>query len=106
MKRSLSSRAAGIRDYLDKQNDLSADPMTLYKYSLAAAQWTAVRLMIDEGTGTLADEHRFADLTNVLKALSEQVGLGRDLTDSRGFLVRDPARIVCGTWQEAAAEGW
>ena len=79
--------------------------MKLYKYSLAAAQWNAVRLLIDKGTGALADDRRFADLTNVLETLSEQVGLGRDLTDSRGFLVRDPQRMICASWQEAA-EGW
>jgi hypothetical protein len=105
MKPSLSSRAAAIRDYLDKQNDLSADPMKLYKYSLAAAPWESVRLLIDSGRGTPADDQRFADLTDVLETLSEQVGLGGDLTDSRGFLVRDPSRIICDTWQEAA-EGW
>jgi hypothetical protein len=67
MKPSISSRAARIRDYLDKQNDLSADPMTLYKYSLAAAQWDSVRLLIDSGRGTPVDDQRFADLTNVLR---------------------------------------
>lgn len=58
--------------------------------------------MIDSGRGTPTDDHRFADLTTFFKALSEQVGLGRDLTDSRGFLIRDPSSIVCDTWQEAA----
>jgi hypothetical protein len=105
MKRSLSSRAVSIRDYLDKENDLSADHLTLYKYSITAAQWESVRLLIDSGRGTPADDQRFADLTTILKALSEQVGLGRDLTDSRGFLMRDPSRIVFDTWQEAV-EGW
>jgi hypothetical protein len=40
-----------------------------------------------------------------LRAFSEQIGLGGQLTDSRGFLVGDPSRIVCDSWQEAA-EGW
>ena len=43
-----------------------------------------------------------ADLTNVLRALSKEIGLGEDLTDSRGFLVRDPSRIICDDWRQAA----
>jgi hypothetical protein len=37
MKRSLSSRAVSIRNYLDKQNDLSADHLTHFKFSITAA---------------------------------------------------------------------
>ncbi len=105
MRESLSDRAAAIRDHLDKQDDLSADPATLYKYSITAAQWEAVRLLIDNGKGTPADDKRLAELTNALRAFSEQIGLGSQLTDSRGFLVSDPSRIICDSWQEAAA-GW
>jgi hypothetical protein len=104
MIESLRNRAAAIRDYLDKR-DLSIDPTMLYRYSVTAAQWEAVRLFIDRGNVTPADDRRFADLTNVLRALSEQIGLGGELTDSRGFLIGDPSRIICDTWQEAA-EGW
>jgi hypothetical protein len=77
----------------------------LYKFSITAAQWDAVRLLIDRGKGTPADDRRFADLTDVLRALSKEIGLGEDLTDSRGFLVRDPSRIICDSWQKAAT-GW
>jgi hypothetical protein len=102
MKRSLSSRAVSIRHYLDKQNDLSADHLTHFKFSITAAPGESVRLLIDSGRGTSDDDRRLADLTTIFKALSEQVGLGRDLTDSRGFLIRDPSRLICDTWQEAA----
>jgi hypothetical protein len=78
------------------------EPVTLYKFSVTAAQWEAVRLLIDKGKGTPADDRRFADLTNVLRALSKEIGLGEDLTDSRGFLVRDPSRIICDDWRQAA----
>jgi hypothetical protein len=53
--------------------------------------------LIDSGRGTSDDDRRFADLTTIFKALSEQFGLGRDLTDSRGFLIRDPSRLICDT---------
>ena len=105
MRGSLSNCAAAIRDYLDKQDDLHASAATIYKYSITTAQWEALRLLIDKGKGTPADDKRFADLTRVLQALSQEVGLGPDLTDARGFLRRDPSRIISDTWQEAA-EGW
>jgi hypothetical protein len=105
MRESIKNRAAAVRDYLDRQDDLSATAATMYRYSVTAAQWEAMRLLIDKGKGTLADDHRFADLGDALRALSNQVGLGSELTDSRGFLRRDPSRIICQTWQEAA-EGW
>ena len=99
------NRAAAIRDYLDKADDLCTDPSTLYRFSVTAAQWEAVRLLIDSGRGTPADDRRLADLTTVLRALGERIGLGGELTDDRGFLVYDPSRIILDTWQEAA-EGW
>jgi hypothetical protein len=103
MHEALVNRAYAIRDYLGKH--LSADPATLYNFSITAAQWEAVRLLIDKGKGTPADDRRFADLTTVLRALSRRIGLGDELTDERGFLMLDPARIILDSWQEAA-EGW
>jgi hypothetical protein len=105
MRESIKNRAAAIRHYLNNQDHLSVEPVMLYKFSITAAQWEAVRLLIDKGNGTPADDRRFADLTHVLRALSKQIGLGEDLTDSRGFLIYDPSRIICKTWQEAA-ERW
>jgi hypothetical protein len=117
MRESLGNRAAAVRDYLDKQDDLSADPATLYKYSITAAQWEAVRLLIDKGKGTPADDRRFADLSGVLRALTQQIGLGTctdkdkgehgipGLTWPGGWLPRDASRIIDATWQQAA-EGW
>jgi hypothetical protein len=105
MRGSIKNRAACIRWYLDRQDELSADPATIYRYSVAAAQWEAVRLLIDRGKGTAADDRRFADLSRVLQTLSEQVGLDGALTMPGGFLPRDPSYLIEATWQEAA-EGW
>jgi hypothetical protein len=105
MRESIKHRAACIRDYLDRQDDLAADPATMYRYSVTAAQWEAVRLLIDRGKGTPADDKRFDDLSQVLKALTKQIGLGDDITGWNGFLPRDPSRLIEKTWQEAA-EGW
>jgi hypothetical protein len=103
VRESIKDRTASIRDYLDRQDDLHADRATIYRYSITAAQWEAMRLLIDKGRGSPADDRRFTDLGGVLKALSRQIGLGDDLTGWRGFLPRDPQRLICGTWQEAAA---
>ena len=105
MRESIKSRAACIRQYLDNQDDLSADAAAIYRYSVTAAQWEAVRLLIDKGKGTAADDRRFAELSDVLKTLSERVGLGGALTMPSGFLPRDSSRLINKTWQEAA-EGW
>jgi hypothetical protein len=105
VRESIKSRAAQIRDYLAKQDDLPADPTTIYRYSITAAQWDAVRLLIDRGKGTAADDRRFAELSDVLRTLTRQLGLGHLLTMPGGFLPRDPSRLICNTWQEAA-EGW
>jgi hypothetical protein len=105
MRESVKNRAAAIRDYLDRQDDLHADAATIYKYSVTAAQWDAMRLLIDRGKATSADDKRLAELGNLLKKLSEQIGLGGALTDPNGFLPRDPSRIIEKTWQDAA-EGW
>jgi hypothetical protein len=39
VRESIKNRAAAIRWYLDRQEDLTADRATTYRYSLTAAQW-------------------------------------------------------------------
>jgi hypothetical protein len=102
---SIKNRAASIRWYLDRQDDLSADRATMFRYSLTAAQWEATRLLIDGGKGSPADDRRLSELGRALGVLTREIGLGDDLTDYRGFLPRDPSRLIDKTWQEAA-EGW
>lgn len=101
MRAAITNRAAAIRHYLDG----CATPAALYRYSITAAQWEATRLLIDKGQGTPADDRRLAELGRALAVLTQRVLPGEDLTDSRGFLPRDPSRLISRTWQEAA-EGW
>ena len=117
MSESLNSRACSIRDYLGKL-DLPRDPALIFKYSSIASRWEAVRLLIDRGNATPADDRRFLDLTRVLRALTEKIGLdacteqsrGPDdipgLTRYRGFLPCDPQRLLYGVDWQTAAEGW
>ena len=107
MKDSVKNRAAAIREYVSVRLDLSPDPGGLYKFSVALATWDELRLQIDKGPATVADDRRFTELTHLCQDLSEKVGLGRQLTIAGGgFLVGlASARIICDSWQEAA-EGW
>lgn len=102
MNQSVKNRAAAIRHYLDYSDHVTADPATIYRYSITAAQWEAVRLLIDRGKATPADDKRFAELSHVLRALSEQMGFGPELPTT---FVCAPDRLLCATWQEAA-DGW
>jgi|SRR5271165_6468812 len=115
MSESLKNRSAAIRDYLAKIEP-PVDRTLAYKYSVVAARWEAVRLMIDRGNATPADDHRFRELSHVLGALAKQIGLSGCSEDDKGvndfpgitfngFLPGDPSRIIDKTWQEAA-EGW
>lgn len=69
-------------------------PGLLYRFSVTSAQWDAVRLLVDSGKGTTAEDERLAEVTRVLGDFSEQIGLGGN-----------PSRIICKSWQEAA-EDW
>jgi len=103
IRESLKRRAAAIRYYLRKIEPPIA-PGMMYRYSVTAARWEAVRLLIDRGSSTL-------------RALTKKIGLGTEPVGSRdphavpnvtahgGFLPHDPGRIICDTWQEAAV-GW
>jgi len=92
VRESIKERAAAIRQYLHIQTD--ADPATIYRYSVTGAQWEAMRLLIDRGRGTPADDRRFADLGRVLLALTRQIGLGDSITGWNEFLPRDPQRLI------------
>jgi hypothetical protein len=125
MSEAVKNRAAAIRDYLGKIEP-AIDPALIYRYSVTAAWWEALRVLIDRGDVTPANDRRFTDLGGVLRSLTEKVGLetwtddrgaeGRrvksfhsagipGLTSPAGYLPHDPSRIVAETWQEAA-EGW
>lgn len=119
MSASIANRAAAIRHYL-----FDAEPALARRYSLVAARWEALRLAMDRGKTTPADDARFRDLSDVLRALTAKLGLATGtganrsssnnlgpeaiagITDRAGFLPRDPQRIVqAETWQ-TAADGW
>lgn len=83
---------------------MGADPATARRYSLVAARWEELCLAADRGQTTPADDTRLRELTQVITAMSGQLGF-KALTDANGFLPGDPQRIICESWQEAA-EGW
>jgi hypothetical protein len=113
---SVRNRSAAVRDYLSKIEP-PIDPMLIHRYSLVSARWEATRLLIDRGNATPADDKRFTELSDILRALTRQISLstctendrGADgipgLTWPDGWLPCDPSRIVEATWKQAA-EGW
>jgi hypothetical protein len=104
MNASTANRASSVRHYLDAFG-VNTDPATLYRFSVLLASWEGLRLLIDAGRGTVADDHRLTALHHMLEPLSQEMGLGTELTDKRGFLRRDPQRLICSDWRHAAA-GW
>lgn len=104
MNEAIKNRAAAIRDYTSKF--YSPPPGDLYRFSIALATWDALRLKIDRGPATVADDQRLAELRGRCEDLSEKVLNTRQLTSREGFLFGCFAdRIINTSWQEAA-EGW
>jgi hypothetical protein len=62
MRASIKRRAAAIRDNLRKAEP-GIGPGSRFRYSVAVAEWEAVRLLIDRGDATRADHKRFAQLS-------------------------------------------
>ncbi|MEB3023919.1 hypothetical protein [[Mycobacterium] crassicus] len=115
MSESLRNRSAAIRQYLANVTP-AINPVVAHRYSLVAARWEALRLLIDSGNGTARDDQRFSDLGGILRALTKQLGVptctdenrGADgipgLTWPNGFLPGDPERILAADWREAARD--
>ena len=86
MRESIQNRAAAIRQYLDNQDDLAADaasnPPVLGHGCAVGSDAPADR----QGKGTAADDRRFAELSDVLKTLSE--------TRRTGWRVNDAWRVL------------
>ncbi len=105
----MSDRPAAIRDYLA---NMDADPAIARRFSLVAALWEELRLATHQGKTTPGEYARFRELSAVLRALTKDLRLKTakgtcsdvivGITDSAGFLPRDPSRIVCDSWQGAA----
>jgi hypothetical protein len=74
---SVSNRASVIRECLSRLT--SADPTTIYQYSVTAARWEALRLLADRGRSTPGDDQIFRKLSDVLRGLTERLPLEADL---------------------------
>ena len=114
---SVSNRASVIREYLSRLT--SADPTTIYQYSVTAARWEALRLLADQGRSTPGDDQIFRKLSELLKALTARLPLEADLaTEGRcgsdgipgltaydGCLPLDLGGLIGLSWQ-GSASGW
>lgn len=115
MSESVRNRSAAIRAYL-MNTDSPGDPVTVRRYSAIAARWESLRLLIDSDRATPADDTRFRELSGLLRAATEQLGLETctetdkglegipGLTRPNGFLPADPERILAKDWRDAARD--
>jgi hypothetical protein len=71
-----------IREYLTRLTQ--CDQTAVYRYSTAAARWEALRLLIDQGKAAPADEHKFRQLSVVLRGLTAALGLPVATEDHHG----------------------
>lgn len=114
---SIANRASVIRQDIHRLTD--ADRSLIYRYSMTATRWEALRLLIDQGKSTPADDRRFSELSAILWDLTERLGL-EVATEERcapdavvgitvpwgGFIPGDCSYLISGeTWQTAAS-GW
>jgi hypothetical protein len=68
----VKEHAAEIRSDMAR---LGKDPAVSRRYAMVAARWDWLRLLRDRGDSAPGDDMRFAELTNVLRGLSEQLQL-------------------------------
>lgn len=76
----IRNRAAIIRQDIERAG-CSTDRALIYRYSVCAARWEALRLKTDRGLAAPADDRRYHDLSAVLRVLSEKLNL-ETATDS------------------------
>ena len=116
MSASIENRAAIIRDDVHWLGP-PTDRATIYRYSMVASRWEALRLLRRRGESTAADDQRFWELTTLLRTLTEKIGLETATEDHRGpdaipgvtgfdgFLPLDYSHLIAGeTWQTAAQD--
>lgn len=117
MIESIRNRAGILRLDIERAS-CSVDRALIYRWSVCAARWEALRLKIDQGLAAPADDRRYADLTAVLRVISAKLGLETATDDNRaedsvvgvtvswgGFLPGDCSHLLGDSWQESAA-GW
>ena len=98
MSTAISERAEAIRHYLRHHKDQSV----VTKYSFLAARFEEMKLAQIEGKTNPKDDARFRDVTQMLRVLTRQLGLGDDITDADGYLIGDTQRLLSGTWLDDA----
>jgi hypothetical protein len=94
----IAERAAAIRDYLRDEPDR---PL-VRKYSFVAARFEEMKLDHLKGGTTPAEDVAFREVTEMLRPLTEKLGLGDEIAAWRDFLPRDPQLLLNASWEESA----
>lgn len=93
----MAEREAAIRHWLDA---MDKPRPTAARYAMAAARWEQLRIMQARGQTTPGDDTRLRELVVTVQALGEKLGLGSNITDSQGYLIGDPGRIISKNWRD------
>jgi hypothetical protein len=94
----IAERASAIRDYLCEHPDRSL----VRKYGFVAARYEEMKLAQLKGETTPAEDVTFREVTEMLRVLTQKLGLGDSVTGWNDYLPRDPQRLLNGTWLESA----
>lgn len=98
MSNAIAERAAAIRDWLRDHPDRAA----VRRYSFVAARFEEMKLAQIDGRTTPDEDARFREVEQMLRVLTDKLGLGDDITGWKDFLPGDPQRIISDSWVESA----
>jgi hypothetical protein len=96
----IAERAAAIRQSRHLREH--PDQPVARKYSFLGARFEQLKLQQIDGQPTPADDQAFLEVSQMLRVLTRQLGLGEDITDAYGYLIKDPQRLLSGTWLDCA----
>ncbi|ASW84793.1 hypothetical protein [Mycobacterium intracellulare] len=95
MSNAVAERAAAIRHYLQDHPDR---PL-VRKYSFLAARYEEMKFAQRDGKTTPDEDARYREVTDMLAVFTKKLNLGDGF---RGFLPRDPQRIIFDSWIDSA----
>ena len=98
MSNAIAERAAAIRDWLRDHPDRAF----VRRYAFVAARFEEMKLAQIDGRTTPDEDARFREVEQMLRVLTDKLGLGDDITGWKDFLPGDPQRIISDSWVESA----
>jgi hypothetical protein len=97
---SVAERASAIRQWVHLRDH--RDQSLVRRYSFVAARFEQLKLQQLDGDTTPADDVALAEVSEMLRVLTQKLNLGDCVTGWNDYLPRDPQRLLNGTWLECA----